>query len=83
MRCQRCNVVMVNERFYGPGDPFWGWRCMLCGNISDPIILENRSQRTALAAKGREKKNKYSEMSEKLNGNIFKARRCRPAQPQA
>jgi hypothetical protein len=53
MRCQRCNVVMVNERFYGPGDPFWGWRCMLCGNISDPMILENRSQCAPLAAKGR------------------------------
>ena len=52
MRCQRCNVVMVNERFYGPGDPFWGWRCMLCGNISDPMILENRSQCATLAAKG-------------------------------
>ena len=51
MRCQRCNVVMVNERFYGPGDPFWGWRCMLCGNISDPMILENRSQCATLAAK--------------------------------
>ena len=52
MRCQRCNMVMVNERFYGPGDPFWGWRCVLCGNISDPIILENRSQGTTLSAKG-------------------------------
>jgi len=50
MQCQRCNGVMVNERFYGPGDPFWGWRCMLCGNISDPIILENRSQCAILAA---------------------------------
>jgi hypothetical protein len=58
MRCQRCNVVMVNERFYGPGEPFWGWRCMLCGNISDPTILENRTQCASLAAKGGEKKNK-------------------------
>jgi hypothetical protein len=53
MRCQRCNVVMVNERFYGPGDPFWGWRCVLCGNISDPIILENRNQGVNLAANGK------------------------------
>jgi len=56
MRCQRCNVVMVNERFYGPGDPFWGWRCMLCGNISDPMILENRSQCATLAAKGKKER---------------------------
>ena len=53
MRCQRCNMVMVNERFYGPGDPFWGWRCMICGNISDPTILENRIQCATLTAKGK------------------------------
>jgi len=55
MRCQRCNAVMVHERYYGPGDPFWGWRCMLCGNISDPMILENRSQCAALSSKGEKK----------------------------
>ena len=60
MRCQRCNVVMVNERFYGPGDPFWGWRCMLCGNISDPMILENRSQGATLAAKGKKERGETS-----------------------
>ena len=58
MRCQRCNVVMVNERFYGPGDPFWGWRCVLCGNIFDPIILENRSQGITLSAKGTKERGK-------------------------
>ena len=50
MRCQRCNGIMVNERFYGPGDPFWGWRCILCGDIFDPMILANRSQCAILAA---------------------------------
>ena len=55
MQCQRCNVVMIRERFYGPGDPFWGWRCVLCGNIFDPIILENRNQGANLAAKGKKK----------------------------
>jgi len=60
MRCQRCNMVMVNERFYGPGDPFWGWRCMLCGNISDPMILENRSQCATLAAMGKKEKGETS-----------------------
>ena len=56
MQCQRCNRVMVSERFYGPGDPFWGWRCVLCGNISDPIILENRNQGANLVAKGKKEK---------------------------
>jgi len=43
MRCHRCDGIMANERFYGPGDPFLGWRCLLCGEILDPLIWENRS----------------------------------------
>ncbi len=41
-RCHRCQSVMVNEKFYGPGENFWGWRCICCGEIVDQIILENR-----------------------------------------
>jgi hypothetical protein len=33
---------MVQQRFYGPGDAFWGWRCVACGEIMDEVILENR-----------------------------------------
>jgi hypothetical protein len=43
MKCHRCNGTMTNERFYGPGDPFLGWRCLICGEILDPLIRENRS----------------------------------------
>jgi hypothetical protein len=42
MRCHRCNGIMANERFYGPGEPFWGWRCIICGEVFDPLIWENR-----------------------------------------
>jgi len=49
MQCQRCNGEMINERFYGPGEPFSGWRCVRCGEIHDPIILENRNHCTILA----------------------------------
>jgi hypothetical protein len=34
---------MANERFYGPGEPFWGWRCVLCGEVFDSLIWENRN----------------------------------------
>jgi len=74
MRCQRCNVVMVNERFYGPGDPFWGWRCMLCGNISDPMILENRNEGATLPAK-----EKLEKGATRL---IFSPKRKRPSTGQ-
>jgi hypothetical protein len=42
MRCHRCQGSMIQERFYGPGDPFWGWKCIACGEIWDEVILENR-----------------------------------------
>jgi hypothetical protein len=38
---------MVEERFEDlRGDPhhisFHGWRCVCCGNITDPVIVSNR-----------------------------------------
>lgn len=52
MRCHRCNGIMANEKFYGPGDPFSGWRCLLCGEILDPLIWENRTQCRKFVAVG-------------------------------
>jgi len=42
MKCHRCGSVMVSEIFHGPDEPFWGWRCIQCGEILDEVILENR-----------------------------------------
>jgi hypothetical protein len=42
MKCHRCGSLMVYERFYGPHENFLGWRCVLCGEIVDQLILENR-----------------------------------------
>jgi hypothetical protein len=42
MRCHRCESIMAYEKFYGPHEHFWGWRCICCGEIVDQIILENR-----------------------------------------
>jgi hypothetical protein len=42
MKCYRCRNEMVYEKFYGPHEHFWGWRCIFCGEIIDPLILENR-----------------------------------------
>jgi len=43
MRCHRCSGNMVYQKFYGPHEHFWGWKCVFCGEIVDPVILENRS----------------------------------------
>jgi hypothetical protein len=42
MRCHRCGSLMISQRFYGHQEVFWGQRCISCGEIVDPIILENR-----------------------------------------
>jgi len=46
MKCHRCGNVMVYERFHGADEHFWGWRCVLCGEIVDQVILENRQTKT-------------------------------------
>ena len=42
MRCHRCGGMMVYEKFYGDCEHFFGWRCIVCGEIVDQVILENR-----------------------------------------
>jgi hypothetical protein len=43
-RCLRCEGIMVHQKFYGPQEHFWGWRCIRCGDIIDSLILENRGR---------------------------------------
>jgi hypothetical protein len=42
MRCCRCKGMMIHEKFYGQGDDYWGWRCILCGDVLDPVVMGNR-----------------------------------------
>jgi len=42
MKCHRCESIMIYQKFYGPQEHFWGWRCIWCGDIVDSLILENR-----------------------------------------
>lgn len=42
MKCPHCNSSMIYEKFFGPDEYFWGWRCLFCGEIVDDTILENR-----------------------------------------
>jgi hypothetical protein len=41
-KCLRCRGVMVYDKFYGFQEHYWGWKCLICGEIVDPVILENR-----------------------------------------
>jgi len=42
MKCLRCNSIMIYDKFYGLQEYFWGWKCVICGEIVDQVILENR-----------------------------------------
>lgn len=42
-RCLRCSGFMVLE----PCFDFLAWRCVQCGDVIDPVILQNR-QRLAM-----------------------------------
>ena len=41
-KCLRCRGIMVYDKFYGPHEQFWGWKYVICGEIVDRVILENR-----------------------------------------
>lgn len=48
--CRRCHGLMVPERFLDLQDDtgqlsFYGWRCLTCGEIVDPLIQAHRAHR--------------------------------------
>jgi hypothetical protein len=52
MNCPRCASYMVHEPFEDLRDDtgelyFYGWRCLGCGEIIDPVILANRKNKPA------------------------------------
>jgi len=59
MECPRCAGSMVFEIFQDFKDDtgnlsFSGYRCLICGEILDPVIVANRQQRPApLVSKNR------------------------------
>jgi hypothetical protein len=40
--CQRCQGRMAFEKFYGQDSSFFGWHCVMCGDVLDPVILLHR-----------------------------------------
>jgi len=42
MKCLRCGGAMIDTKFYNPDECFWGLKCVICGDIIDPLILTNR-----------------------------------------
>jgi DNA-directed RNA polymerase subunit RPC12/RpoP len=42
MNCPKCSSKMIMEKNYTESETWFGWRCIKCGEIIDPLILENR-----------------------------------------
>ena len=38
---------MAFEKFYGQNGSFFGWHCVICGDVLDPVILLHRLSRDA------------------------------------
>ena len=45
--CQRCGGRMIFEKFYDVNNIFFGWHCVICGEILDPVILLHRLSQDA------------------------------------
>lgn len=44
MRCPKCKGRMHAEKCYDFVRSFEAWKCCLCGELIDPIILSNRAR---------------------------------------
>ena len=46
MSCSKCGGLMFYEKFISEEiEDFSGWRCVICGEIVDEVILKNRAKR--------------------------------------
>lgn len=58
MRCQRCQGHMISDYFLdflsGSGETeIKGWRCLNCGDITDPVIMRHHQSAASAPAKSR------------------------------
>jgi hypothetical protein len=58
MRCQRCQGCMISDHFMdlqnASGEiDFTGWRCLNCGEITDPVIVRHHQLAASASAQSR------------------------------
>jgi len=58
--------MMSHEQFQDMGEVFLGWRCVICGLILDPVILQNRLVSEQLRAASRAQHEVYEEAYNEL-----------------
>lgn len=57
MICPRCKAKMRMEKYYTPSGAWWGWSCLMCGNVIDLEILKNRKDHSPKFQRVKERRN--------------------------
>lgn len=42
MKCARCTGLVIRERIYTTEAVYEGWKCVVCGEAFDEVVLHNR-----------------------------------------
>lgn len=53
MHCLHCGAIMFYETFYEEDQKLSTWKCILCGEYMDDVILRNRLSLRLKRTKGR------------------------------
>jgi hypothetical protein len=61
MKCYRCGGMMIHEKVYSEAEQLEIWRCVLCGEYIDPVILENRQYQKTVRENSRRKKEEHTD----------------------
>lgn len=75
MTCERCDGLMVGEWFCdleATGDDICveGYRCLLCGELVDAVILKNRGARRSVSAPRKGDLQVYGGSGRQMPGDI-------------
>ena len=70
MKCYRCGGMMIHEKVYSEAEQLRIWRCVLCGEYIDPVILENRQYQKTIRENSRRKKADHIEEDRERQATI-------------
>jgi len=73
MCCHRCGGRMIFEKYYDVNNIFYGWHCVICGEIIDPVILLHRLSKDANLKIPEEKEDVVFLLKQYLNSKPRKA----------
>jgi hypothetical protein len=63
--------MMIHEEFFGSNGTFFSWRCLICGEVVDQMIIENRDHQSHGGGVG-QKRQEIEEIIPKRNKRMSK-----------